>query len=254
MAFTISPLIDTGLYWGVWQSCINVSIYIDTDSLAGEDITDLVVDGAAGGLGPGYTVGTLYIDGSPMSLPYTVAYGTPALLQFDLCSNPTGSSANNVSLDINLGAYVFIFPTVTKNALSYYVDVDSVDFGNITVGTTTNIPITFFIPDDGYIANVDYVVPSLSAPYSIDPSYPSTFTFGPGVSSNQPVNIIFSPTTIGTFSTTLNVTLSSTQGPGSSWTNPVFTIPISITGNGVAAPPVGGASSKKLIIGNSISI
>lgn len=254
MAFTISPLIDTGLYWCPWLSCINVSVYIDTDSLTGEDITDLIVDGAAGGTGAPYTIGALYIDGNPISLPYTVAYGTPALLQFDICSNPIGPSANTVSLDINLGAYVFTFPTVTKDSVIYYVSADSIDFGDITVGTTANFLNTFFIPDDGWIANVDYVVPSLSAPYSIDPLYPSTFTLGPGVSSSQDIEIIFAPTAVGTFSTTLNVTLSSVQGPGSSWTNPVFTIPISITGNGVAAPPVGGAFSNKLIIANSISI
>jgi hypothetical protein len=254
MAFTISPIFDTNNYWATLQSCINVSILINTDSIGGEDITDLIINGQAGGTGPGFTVGSLYIDGSPISLPYTVAYGAPVLLQFDLCSNPIGTSANSVSLDINSGAYVFNFITVTKESLTYYVDTNSIDFGDIVVGSTVISSIAFFIGDDGYIANVDYVIPSLAAPYSVDPAYPSTFTFGPGISSYQPANIIFSPTTVGTFSTTLNVTLSSAQGPGSSWTNPVFTIPISITGKGVSAPPVTGEFSKSLTISNSIGI
>jgi hypothetical protein len=247
MAFTFSPLFDGGNYNAVYNSCINVSIYIETDQVGGEDITNL------SWFGGDFTVsGAYYLDGSVATFPYTVAYGTPALLQFDLCSGPLGASSN-MFLDVSDGLYSLSIYGTAKAAITNYVDIDSIDFGTVAVGVTVSQEIIVYMSPDGYLADVSYVVPSLSAPYSMDPAYPSTFTLSQDPNISQIIQVNFTPTAAGTFSRTLNIAVSTAKGPGSSWTNPVFTIPITITGEGNVPAPATYKSSR-LSIMNGISM
>jgi hypothetical protein len=245
------PQIDGNTYAAIKNVCGNVSIYLTSNFIGGEVITDFTIDG-----GTEFTISNIYIDGLPLSLPFTILDTPPSLLQFNLCH--TGTTDGTITIDINLGSQIITYYcNVYDTAIA---DVSSINFGNVSVPAPS--AVQFFITIGAglpsgifFIYDVDFNLTGLNAPFSLDPSYSSTFQLGLTLSQAiQPENVEFLPTAIGAFSDTLDIEMSTPIGPGSSWTNPVYTLGIPVSGSGVTPPTPPAYISPKLAIMNGISI
>lgn len=260
MAFITTPQ-DGFSGSAIYGSPGNISIYIGTNSIGGETFNtlDVIVDSNP-------ISSTVYLDGLPISgqLPYTVSYSTPALLQFDYQSL---QSTVTLSLNFDGGNQVITYPSVvnlfstTQGAASLIEinssQVSSYNFGNVSVGTTQSVSATIGCPpilNIPFIYDVNFNLTGVGSPFSLNPSYPSNFTLGLATATFQIIEIEFSPTSVGAFSTTLDIEITTPLGPGSSWTNPVATLSIPITGTGVIPPTPPTYKSERLSIMNGISI
>lgn len=251
MAITTSPLIDGNTYAAIKNVCGNVSVYLGSSNIGGEIVTDLSISS-----GTEFTVSDISVDGLPLSLPFTVLDTVTSLLQFNLCH--TGTTDGVITIDINLGSQVVnLYCNVYDTGI---VDVSSINFGSHSVPQPSPISAAIVIGaglPSGilFMYDVDFNLTGLTAPFSINPAYPSTFQLGPTLVQTIQVELVeFFPTTIGAFSDVLDIDMSTAQGPGSSWTNPVYALSIPVSGTGVTPPTPPTNFSNKLAIVNGVSI
>jgi hypothetical protein len=214
-------------------SCIGT---LNTNTPAGETINSITINENT------ITVSDLLFDGLPVSFPYTVNFGIGVATSFGFTINISGTIGNTDSIEFvfNMqggGTYSFQYD-ITELDIQNSITIDNntlpLDFGTVEAGSSSS-PISFVINNETFVRH-DY---GLSSDSEISFSIGSTSVF---------------PRTTYTDTATWN--------PTSAYDLSSFSI-FADMNCGQAAyplagistePPVSAASSKKLIIANSISI
>jgi hypothetical protein len=175
-----------------------------------------------------YTLSNFLIDGNPASYPFTIEQGQQFTMEFTVCAATDINVAASLSIkfyDSNAvaGTFNFDFITIDTNTT---VDVTSIDFSNVPLGSSASIPITF---DNPTACCYEYFLTSDCADVTFEPPQTNLLC-----SQDRPeiVNVVYAPTSLDGLGCTITIEAGM-----------CFTLQIPVTGRAIEPPSGGGTSN-----------
>jgi hypothetical protein len=223
---------------GVYLECgsIPISGTLTTNDPLGEVIDFITIDNAS------ILFDSLKFDGSAPTTPYTVNFGTPVAVTFNIIPSGTVGNIDQIKIMFGLlpsGSQPFTY-NITELSIKDSVTIPNntlpLDFGTVNVGSFSN---KLFVVNNETCIQYSYLI-STDGEITFPTNPTVSFNLSPRSTSN--VTATWTPTSAYDLSD-YKIYCDTDCG------NALYDLA------GVSTePPVGGAFSRKLIIANSISI
>ena len=207
------------------------------------------------------TISNASLNGTPLasSFPFVVDNITQQVLDFDI-SVLSGLVGESLGITLFIDNVYFDTTTVFINTLDIEIINDGAntitefDFGAVPIGGYAYSDVVVGVPPYPFIYEMTIDATPLSAPFNNNLG--GGISIGGGTGNIAPIfgTVDFNPTVVGSFSQTQSFDIGVKKGTLSTYSNPIYTRSIPVLGTATPPPPVGGASSNKLVIANSISI
>jgi len=193
------------------------------------DDTRILTDVAIDFLSVDYTVSNFLIDGNPASFPLIVEKGATFSIQFTVCSPIEISISASLSFKFYDGggtAGLFSWDFITIDT-STSVDVTSIDFSNVPIGSSASFLVTINNPT---ACCYEYFLSSDCVDISFDTAQ-TNLLCAATKQTEQGITVFYTPTTVGDLSCTITIEAGM-----------CFNFQIPVTGKAVE-PTSGGSSN-----------
>jgi len=175
---------------------------------------------------PFYTINNFLIDGSAPSYPFLFLQGQDITLQFDVCAPTDVNNSSTLGIKFfdsrgTAGEFNFDFITINPETA---VDLTSIDFSNVPLGSSASIPISFF---NSTACCYEYFLSTDCTDITFETSATSLLCQGQA----ETINIIYTPTSLDGLDCTVTIEAGM-----------CLNIELPLTGTAVE-PPSGGSTS-----------
>ena len=192
------------------------------------DGTRNISDIQFGFLPASYTISNFLIDGITPSYPFVLIKDQQITMEFTVCAPIDINNSSILGIKFfdaggTAGRFEYDFITIDTNTT---VDVTSIDFSNVPLGSSASIPISF---DNPTACCYEYFLSSDCADITFEPPQTNLLC-----SQDRPeiVNVIYTPTSLDELDCTVTIEAGM-----------CFTLQIPVTGKAIEPPSGGGTSN-----------